>query len=126
MCLGFLPSKTMEDKVKQMQDFAQMLEVIQIPIAERPLVMMGVRMFFDRGWPKDHFTVGMAARAGSGHVPPIYDGIGSEERYFQTTKPSTQTAELAQAKAGGQGSQIDPQHLDGELGPTEREFINET
>jgi hypothetical protein len=120
----------MEDKVKQMQDFAQMLEVIQIPIAERPLVMMGVSMFFDRGWPKDHFTVGMAARAGSGHVPPVYDGIGSEERYFQTTKPSTHQIppEPAHMKAGEPGSETDvqdtdPQHTDRELRPADGEPI---
>ena len=56
------------------------------PIAERHNVIKGASVFFDRGWPSNHFTVGMAARAGMGLVPPVYSGIGSEELYFHSEK----------------------------------------
>jgi hypothetical protein len=71
----------MEDRVKQTEAFARMLETMNVPAAERPQVMRGVDLFFDRGWPSTHFTVGMAARAGAGLVPPVYEGFGSETKY---------------------------------------------
>ena len=71
----------MEDRVKQTEAFARMLETMNVPAAERPQVMRGVDLFFDRGWPSNHFTVGMAARAGAGLVPPAYEGFGSEAEY---------------------------------------------
>ena len=71
----------MEDRVKQTEAFARMLETMNVPAAERPQVMRGVDLFFDRGWPSNHFTVGMAARAGAGLVPPVYGGFGSEAKY---------------------------------------------
>jgi hypothetical protein len=71
----------MEDRVKQTEAFARMLEMMNIPAVERPQVMHGVELFFDRGWPSNHVTVGMAARAGAGLIPPIYEGIGSEAKY---------------------------------------------
>lgn len=71
----------MEDRVKQTEAFAQMLEVMNVPPAERPQVMRGVDLFFDCGWPSNRFTVGMAARAGAGLVPPVYHGFGSEAEY---------------------------------------------
>jgi hypothetical protein len=71
----------MEDRAKQTEAFARMLELMQIPAVERPQIMRGVDMFFDRGWPSNHFTVGMAARAGAGLIPPIYEGFTSEAKY---------------------------------------------
>lgn len=71
----------MEDRVKQTEAFARMLETMNVPAAERPQVMRGVDLFFDRGWPSNHFTVGMAARAGAGLVPPVYEEFGSEAKY---------------------------------------------
>jgi hypothetical protein len=71
----------MEDRVKQTEAFAQMLELMKVPVAERPQVMQGADLFFDRGWPSNRFTVGMAARAGVGLVPPLYEGFGSEAKY---------------------------------------------
>jgi hypothetical protein len=71
----------MEDRVKQTEGFARILETMNIPAAERPQTMRGVDVFFDRGWPSNHFTVGMAARAGAGLVPPVYEGFGSEAKY---------------------------------------------
>jgi hypothetical protein len=61
-----------EHREGQTQAFAEMLEFAQIPLAERPQVMRGVDLFFSRGWPSNHFTVGMAARAGKGLIPPVY------------------------------------------------------
>jgi len=58
-----------------------MLQVMNVPVEERPQVMRGADLFFDRGWPSNHFTVGMAARAGAGLVPPVYEGFGSEAKY---------------------------------------------
>ena len=69
-----------------MQDFVRSLTLIPVPPAERAIAIKGAGIFFDRGWPSNHFTVDMAVRAGKGLVPPLYDGIGSEERYFQTTQ----------------------------------------
>ena len=71
----------MEDRAKQTEAFARMLELLKIPMEERPEVMRGVDLFFDRGWPSNHFTVGMAARAGAGLIPPIYEGPQSERKY---------------------------------------------
>jgi hypothetical protein len=83
----------MEGKTKQTQAYERMLELTYVPLAERHNVMAGAAVFFDRGWPSNHFTVDMAARAGRGLVPPIYDGIGTEGRYFQTIKDPSQVAE---------------------------------
>jgi hypothetical protein len=71
----------MEDRIIQTEAFAKMLDSMQIPPAERPAIMEGVEMFFDRGWPSNYFTVGMAATAGAGRVPFQYEGIGSEAKY---------------------------------------------
>jgi hypothetical protein len=71
----------MEDRGKQTEAFARMLEIMDIPVGERPQVMRGVDLFFDRGWPSNHFTVSMAARAGAGLVPPVYEGLGSDAKY---------------------------------------------
>jgi len=70
----------MEDRIKQTEAFAKILELMKVPVAERPQVMRGVDLFFDRGWPSSRFTVGMAARAGAGLVPPLYEGLGSEAK----------------------------------------------
>jgi len=50
-----------------------------------------VQLFFARGWPNNHFTVGMARRAGMGQVPPVYEGIGTEGHYFQSMKTQAET-----------------------------------
>jgi hypothetical protein len=71
----------MEDRAKQTEAFARMLETMGVPAAERPQIMRGVALFFDRGWPSNHFTVGMAARAGAGLVPPVYEGFASQAEY---------------------------------------------
>ena len=71
----------MEDRIEQTEAFARMLELMKVPAPERPQVMRGVDLFFDRGWPSNRFTVGMAARAGAGLVPPLYEEFGSEAKY---------------------------------------------
>jgi hypothetical protein len=58
-----------------------MLDLMNIPQAERPQIMKGVDLFFDHGWPSNHFTVAMAARAGAGLTPFRYEGFVSESRY---------------------------------------------
>jgi hypothetical protein len=70
-----------EDRMKQTEAFALMLGTMNVPAADRPQVMRGVDLFFDRGWPSNHFTVGMAARAGAGLIPPVYEGFGSAAKY---------------------------------------------
>ncbi|MFZ0321363.1 MAG: hypothetical protein WAL56_19730 [Candidatus Sulfotelmatobacter sp.] len=65
----------MEDRIKQTEAFARMLDLLKVPAAERPQVMRGVDLFFDHGWPSSCFTVGMAARAGAGLAPPYIRGI---------------------------------------------------
>ena len=72
-----------------------MLELTYVPLAERDNAMAGAAVFFDRGWPINHFTVDMAARAGMGLVPPVYEGIGTEGRYFQIMKDPSQVTESA-------------------------------
>ena len=66
----------MEDRSEQTEAFARMLE-----LEDRTQVMRGVDLLFDRGWPSNHFTVGMAARAGAGLVPLVYEGSRSEAKY---------------------------------------------
>ena len=83
----------MKDITKQTQKYERMLELAAVPLLERRQVMVGAALFFSRGGPNNHFTVGMAARAGTGLVPPVYVGLGSEERYFQTKKPPTYAPE---------------------------------
>lgn len=71
----------MEDRDQQTEAFARMLELMKVPLTDRPQVMRGVDLFFDRGWPSNHFTAGMAARAGAGLLPPLYEGPHSEAKY---------------------------------------------
>ena len=84
----------MKDIIKQMREYELMLELAAVPLPQRHQVILGAAVFFDRGWPNNHFTVSMAARAGDGLVPPVYEGLGSEDRYFQSTKPATHTPQL--------------------------------
>jgi hypothetical protein len=84
----------MKDETKQTRDYELMLELAAVPLAERAQVMVGANLFFDRGWPNHHFTLGMAVRAGNGLVPPIYEGLGSEGMYFQTTKTPKPTRRI--------------------------------
>jgi hypothetical protein len=74
----------MKDKT-QTQEYESLLNLAAVPLAQRPQIMSGAKLFFASGWPINHFTICMAARAGSGLVPPIYEGLGSEERHFRTT-----------------------------------------
>jgi hypothetical protein len=83
----------MIDITKQMREYELMLEVAAVPLPQRHQMIAGAALFFNRGWPINHFTVSMAARAGYGLVPPVYEGLGSEERYFQSTKPATHASE---------------------------------
>jgi hypothetical protein len=83
----------MQTKRKRTQAYELMLEVAAVPLAERAQIMIGAERFFDHGWPINHFTVGMAARAGKGLVPPIYEGLGSEGRYFEAMRPGPDAAE---------------------------------
>ena len=76
----------MQTKRKRTLAYELMLEVAAIPLAERAVIMIGAEQFFDHGWPINHFTVGMAARAGMGLVPPIYEGLGSEGHYFEAMR----------------------------------------
>lgn len=71
----------MEDRAKQTEAFLRTLDLTQIPAAERPKIMRGVNHFFDRGWPSNFVTVGMAARAGDGLMPPKFQGPDSEAEY---------------------------------------------
>jgi hypothetical protein len=71
----------MEDRAKQSEAFAKILEMMSVPVADRLQMMRGADLFFDRGWPSNHFTVGMAARAGAGLIPPVYEGFGSQAKY---------------------------------------------
>jgi hypothetical protein len=80
-----------EDRLKQTEAFSQMLELMKVPQAERPQVMKGVALFFDHGWPSNHFTVGMAARAGAGVEPFPYEGFGSEAKYKKMMEVETQS-----------------------------------
>jgi hypothetical protein len=77
----------METRRKRTLAYELMLDVAAVPLAERAHIMLGAEQFFAHGWPINHFTVGMAARAGMGLVPPIYQGLGSEGRYFQAMRP---------------------------------------
>jgi hypothetical protein len=83
----------METKRKRTQAYELMLEVAAVPLGERGQIMIGAEQFFDHGWPINHFTVGMAARAGLGLVPPVYEGLGSEGHYFEAMKPPTDAVE---------------------------------
>ena len=71
----------MGDKLKQTKDFAEKLEQMNIPLAERPQLMKGAELFFDRGWPSNYVSVGWAARAVAGLVPPVYGGINSVNEF---------------------------------------------
>jgi hypothetical protein len=71
----------MEDRAKQTEAFEKILEIMKVPVEERPQAMLGVNLFFDHGWPSNHFTVGMAARAGAGLIQPVYEGPASESKY---------------------------------------------
>jgi len=82
-----------QTKRKRTLAYELMLEVAAVPLAERAEIMIGAEQFFDHGWPINHFTVGMAARAGMGLVPPIYEGLGSEGRYFEAMRPRADAAE---------------------------------
>ncbi len=72
----------MENRAKQKEAFAQILEMVNVPVADRPQIMRGADLFFDRGWPSNHFTAGMAARAGAGLIPPVYEGFSSQAKYI--------------------------------------------
>jgi hypothetical protein len=85
----------MKDITKQIREYEILVELAAVPLPQRHQAMMGAELFFNRGWPNNHFTVGMAARAGIGLVPPVYEGLGSEERYFQSSKPSSDIPESA-------------------------------
>jgi hypothetical protein len=85
----------MEAKRKRTQAYELLLEVASVPLAERAQIMIGAELFFDQGWPINHFTVGMAARAGGGIIPPVYKGLGSEERYFHALRIRPNPAEYA-------------------------------
>jgi len=76
----------MEGKMKQSRAYECMLELTAVPMEERCQIMKGAELFFARGWPNNHFTLGMASRAGLGLVPPVYEGIGSEGVYFFESK----------------------------------------
>jgi hypothetical protein len=82
----------MQTKRKRTLAYELMLEVAAVPRAERAQIMIGAEQFFDHGWPIDHFTVGMAARAGMGLVLPIYEGLGSEGCYFEAMRPRPDAA----------------------------------
>jgi hypothetical protein len=107
----------MEAKRKRTRAYELLLEVAEVPLAERAQIMIGAELFFDQGWPINHFTVGMAARAGVGIIPPVYKGLGSEERYFQATRIRTDPAEsvrhIAMPTAGnGENAEQNPCGMD--------------
>jgi hypothetical protein len=83
----------MQTKRNRTLAYELMLEVAAVPLGERAVIMIGAEQFFDHGWPINHFTVGMAARAGMGLVPPIYEGLGSEGHYFEAMRPGPDATE---------------------------------
>jgi hypothetical protein len=85
----------MERKRERTREYELLLEAAEVPLRERAQIMIGAERFFERGWPIHHFTIGMAARAGMGQVPPVYEGLGSEGRYFGT--PMAPTPEVAES-----------------------------
>ena len=84
----------MQSKAERTREYELLLDAAGVPVRERAQIMIGAELFFERGWPIHHFTIGMAARAGMGQVPPIYEGLGSEGRYFETL--ATLRAEAAE------------------------------
>ena len=85
----------MRSKTERTREYELLLEAAGIPVGERAQIMIGAELFFERGWPIHHFTIDMAARAAMGQVPPIYEGLGTEGRYFGT--PITPRAEVAES-----------------------------
>jgi len=83
----------MQTKRDRTLAYELMLEVAAVPRAERARIMVGAEQFFVHGWPINHFTVGMAARAGMGLIPPVYEGLGSEGRYFEAMRPGPDAVE---------------------------------
>ncbi len=83
----------MGNRRKRTLAYELMLETAAVPVAERAQIMIGAEAFFARGWPINHFTVGMAARAGMGLLPPVYEGLGSEGRYFEAMRPGADADE---------------------------------
>ena len=79
----------MEARTKQTKAYEWMLELMAVRLSQRNRIMRGAELFLQRGWPSNHFTVGMAARAGMGLVPPVYQGLGSEGHYFDLLKTSS-------------------------------------
>jgi hypothetical protein len=71
----------MEDRVKAIEGFAGILKQTNLSAADRAQVMRGVGLFLDRGWPSNYVTVGMAAKAGAGLIPPVYEGFESKAKY---------------------------------------------
>jgi len=84
--------KKMDSKARQTHAYRCMLELTSIPLGKRRQIMRGAEVFFKRGWPNGHFTIDMASRAGMGLLPPAYEGLGSEGRYFYTLRAPAQAA----------------------------------
>src|SRR5882724_4580635 len=97
----------MEDRIKQTEAFARMLELMKVPVGERPQVMRGVDLFFDRGWPSNRFTVGMAARAGAGLVPPLYEAARPSTRLLWTRKMRKDESKPLRLRSGQLSSSTD-------------------
>jgi hypothetical protein len=81
----------MEDRVKQTEAFVKMCDLVSVPHSERPQIMQGVDIFFDRGWPSNYFTVGMARSAGAGLIPDVYEGLHSKSEYLARMESETKT-----------------------------------
>lgn len=79
----------MEDRVKLTRVFAKMCDVAMVPHSERPQIMKGVAIFFDRGWPSNYFNLGMAQSAGGGLIPDVYEGLHSQSEYVARMESKT-------------------------------------
>jgi len=88
----------MQSKTERTREYELLLEAAGIPVGERAQIMIGAELFFERGWPIHHFTIDMAARAGMGQVPPIYEGLGTEGRYFGTLTTPRAEGEQSERK----------------------------
>lgn len=94
----------MEDRAQRTEAFIKMLDLLAVHSTERASALRGIDIFFDRGWPSNNFTVGMAIRAGEGLTPPQFTGTGDEHRYkmlLEAERSSSSTDAVASLRKIG-------------------------
>ena len=69
-----------EDKQKQLAAYDKMMELLSIPIPERPKYREGASQLMDLGWPTNYIDFGMIDRYYRGLVPK-YEGFLSFTAY---------------------------------------------